>query len=668
MNENKQAESLAAILQSRALSQPDYPIFTYLADGETEEMPLTYAEFDQKARLLAAALQARQLQGQRVLLLFPQGLDYLVALFGCFYAGAIAVPAYPPRNNRNLLRLLAIMDNCEARAILSDRAGAAHIQKMDQDFSGYALLAYEDLIEAGLDWQPHRIAAEDIAYLQYTSGSTGTPKGVIIRHKNMMANAVQCQQTYTPEMMCAVNWIPMYHDMGLMSMMSYLLRNARCYFLSPVHFVQKPLRWLQAVSKYKAQFTLGPNFAFDLCCEKIKDEDIEGLDLNALESITSGSERVRLSTMLAFHDKFKSCGFDIGKFAPSYGLAEATLIVSTVGPAPTPDVVHKAKLRQALALSDLPRPISNPQDYHVSNGPAVHGATIRVVDHRTRQVQAEGQEGEIWICSPGSISTGYWGLEEDSQATFHNYLPAYPAERYLRTGDLGFMLQGELYITGRIKDIIIIRGRNYYPQDIEYVVANAHPSLQENSGAAFYLEENGQEQLVVVQEVRRAEWRAAQPDEVVDTIRQAISEAFDITPHRIALIFPLSLPKTSSGKVQRQATKEQLLAGKLRIMKEWQLETAETETPDLEGAIDQPSLLRWLRQKIAEKARMPLADIQAESAFDSYPIESVDAVELSEELSQQLGFQVEAEAFWAMPSIAALATFLAERHQAAKGR
>lgn len=668
MNEMKNAESLAAILQSRALSQPDYPIFTYLADGETEEMPLTYAEFDQKARLLAAALQARQLQGQRVLLLFPQGLDYLIALFGCFYAGAIAVPAYPPRNNRNLLRLLDIMDNCEARAILSDRDGAAHIQKMDQDFSGYALLAYEDLIEAGLDWQPHRIAAEDIAYLQYTSGSTGTPKGVIIRHKNIIANAICVKDTFPEDLRRAVNWLPMYHDMGLISMMAYLLCNVQCYFMSPVHFVQKPLRWLQAVSRHRGQYMLGPNFGFDLCCEKADDQQVKALDLSCLKSVVSGAERVRLSTLQRFVEKFGGCGFQMRTFTPSYGMAEATLVVGTNrAPRPLYAALKKAP-HQTVLLDDKVLPLPNPEAYHVSIGPPVTGGIYRIVDPQTLLEQAEGQEGEIWICSPGSISTGYWGLEEDSQATFHNYLPAYPSERYLRTGDLGFLLQGELYITGRIKDIIIIRGRNYYPQDIEYVVANAHPSLQENSGAAFYIEADGLEQLVVVQEVRRAEWRAAQPDEVVDAIRQAISEAFDITPHRIALIFPLSLPKTSSGKVQRQATKEQLLAGKLRIMKEWQLETAETETPDLEGTIDQPSLLRWLRQKIAEKARMPLADIQAESAFDSYPIESVDAVELSEELSQQLGFQVEAEAFWAMPSIAALATFLAERHQAAKGQ
>ena len=663
------AQSVADIVQQRAKTQPDFEILTYLADGETDERPLTYAAFDRQAQLVAGYLQAQGLKGERVLLLFPQGLEYMIALFGCFYAGVIAVPAYPPRNNRNLLRLVAIMENCEAAAIVTDQSGKEYMRKMEHDFSAYPIYAYESVIAAGKSWQPHRIEGEDIAYLQYTSGSTGDPKGVVIRHNNMVANAVQCQRTYTSEMQCAVNWIPMYHDMGLMSMMSYLLRNAKCYFMAPVHFVQRPLRWLEAVSRYKAQFTLGPNFAFDLCCEKITPEQAAELDLSSLQSVTSGSERVRLSTMQRFHERFKSVGFHIDRFAPSYGLAEATLIVSTVGAYHAPRIVHKADMKKMIRPEEGLETVTDATDYHVSNGPPVDGATLVAVDAEKGQALLEGQEGEIWIHFDSSLSTGYWGKKEASQATFYNYLPDAPSKRYMRTGDLGFILDGEVFITGRIKDMIIIRGANYYPQDIEYVVSQSDPALQENSCAAFYLDQQGEEQLVIVQEVRRAEWRAADPDEGVQAIRTAVSDTFEIAPQQIVLIFPMSLPKTSSGKIQRRATKQQLLEGKLRVMKAWEMPAEDTAAQTAQADLvvkTSSSILQWLRYRVASRARIPLEDVPGEAAFQDFPLESVDAAELSEDLSEELGISVEAESFWAMPTLQALAEHLYEQYQAAK--
>ncbi len=671
MNDVNQAKTLAEIVMQRAQTMPDFEILTYLADGELDEQPLTYRDFDHRARLIAGYLQQQGLEGERVLLLFPQGLEYMIALFGCFYAGVIAVPAYPPRNNRNMLRIQAILDDTSARAILADRTSVQRMYKMKFDSSHLLLLAYEEALAAQQEWRQRVIPGREIAYLQYTSGSTGSPKGVMITHENVMINAQACRNIYPPDTHCAVNWIPMFHDMGLIYMMSYLIQNAKCYFMSPVHFVQKPLRWLQAVSRYRADYTVAPNFAFDLCCEKINEEQASMLDLSCLRSVLSGSERIQLHTLQRFYDKFRVAGFTLEAFKPGYGLAEGTLAISYVPHNKLPSITPKADPGKSLqTLTSELLPFESPEDYHVSIGPSVEGCQIRIVDLEARQLLPEGQEGEIWISFPGSISDGYWQNEEATREAFHNYLPDDPRTPYLRTGDLGFMLQKELYITGRIKDMIIIRGQNYYPIDIEVAVAQSHPALQLNSSAAFSIDVKGREQLAVVQEVRRAQWRKANPDEVIDAIRRTLSEAFEISPYHIALIFPMSLSKTSSGKVQRQRTKQQLLQGELRIMKEWTYKPTpatkgETET---EEQISADWILEWLRQNIAERSKIKLAAIQAQSSFGDFPLESVDAAELSEQLSQPLGFQVEAESFWALPSLQELADYLYEQHKAAKAQ
>lgn len=663
-------ESLVDVLRSFADSNPEGTPFCYLADGETEEQPLSYQAFDEQAQAVAAELQARQLQGERVLLLFPQGLEYLISLFGCFYAGAIAVPAYPPRSNHNLLRLLAIMDSCEARHILADQDGISHIQRLKQDFSGYELLAYEDLVAAGSTWDERPISGEATAYLQYTSGSTGTPKGVIVTHANMMANIEGLKETYYPySANRMVSWIPMYHDMGLLSMMTaFTIPKSTCYFMSPVHFVQKPARWLQAMSRYRANYSVGPNFAYDLCCEKVSEADMEGLDLSALKSITTGSEQVRLSTLRNFYQKFSAYGFDFMAFCPGYGLAEATLGVSVLSANEQVQIVPKTGDQQPIYLDEQDLDIDEPDQYWVSNGHIVRGADVKIVDAKTQMPMPESQEGEIWVHHPGFVSKGYWGQPEASKAAFYNYLPGDTERRYLRTGDLGFLLNGEVFVTGRLKDMIIIRGRNYYPQDIELAVTQAHPALSLNACAAFAVDSGQREALVIVQEVSRTAWREAVPEAVIEAIRQTLAEAFEIQAARIFLIRPISLPKTSSGKIQRYAARQQMLDGQLRVLHAWeQTETAATEAEDLEnGPITQTSITVWLQQKIAEKARMSVQDIDLNQSVKDYPLESIDAIFLSDELSEWLEVKVSPDTFWAFSSISELAAFLAEQHQASK--
>jgi acyl-CoA synthetase (AMP-forming)/AMP-acid ligase II/acyl carrier protein len=610
------------------------------------------------------------MKGERLLLLFPQGIEYLIALFGCFYAGVIAVPAYPPRNNRNLLRLKAIMQDCGAGYILADQKGVEYMQGMQEDFSAYTFLSIEELMGEPAEWTPHRVAFKDIAYLQYTSGSTGDPKGVIIRHENVMANVYGCMQTYIPDLKRVASWIPMYHDMGLISMLSYLvLGGVECYFMAPVHFIQRPVRWLLAVTRYKAEFIPGPNFAFDLCCEKITDEQFEGLDLSSIRSVVSGSERVRWRTVQAFCERFGPVGFPKTGFLPSFGLAEATLIVTTSA------LDQKARVRlpetghSLLAWDDPVLESANPEQVQVSNGKPVDGAEVVIVDADTHEACPEGDEGEIWASYTNSIASGYWERPEDSRDTFENYT-ASGAGPFLRTGDCGFLIDGALFITGRSKDMIIIRGANYYPDDIEEVVEHAHPTLQDNGCAAFAIDTDGAERLVLVQEVRRSEWRNADEQAVVDTIRQAVSEVFEIQPYAIALIRPMSLPKTSSGKVQRYAAREDYRNKALRIMYEWQQPEATVAgktsmpEPDSEG-FGTLAIVRWLQLQIAEKVKMPAEQIKATDPVKAYPLESVDAVFISDELSDWLKIRLTPDTFWAFDSIQELAEHLLKEYQEA---
>jgi acyl-CoA synthetase (AMP-forming)/AMP-acid ligase II/acyl carrier protein len=663
-------DSLVGLLQKYAVEEANFPVFTFLVDGEKAEQALTYADFDRKARLAAAFMQAQGLEGERVLLLFPQGLDYLIALFACFYAKVIAVPAYPPRNNRNMQRLQAIINNCEAKAILADQQGVEQLVKSKRDFSNFQLLALEDLLAAAYDYKASKIEGDDIAYLQYTSGSTGNPKGVIIRHANMIHNIGGLEETLHPFKVrdCTyITWAPMYHDMGLMSMMTVFRNAGKCYFMSPVHFIQKPARWLQAISKYGGHYSLAPNFAFDYCMERVLDEEMEGVDLSNWLAVTNGSEKVRLDTLIRFHDRFKKWGFKFKTFCPAYGMAEATLIVSTINAYESPVVLKKGETEEKILSSEgqLAR-IADAHNYQVGTGKLVTGAKVLIIDPELLNECLEGQEGEIWVSNPGSIASGYWNNEAATQHTFHNERDGV---NYMRTGDLGFMKEGQLYISGRIKNMIIIRGRNYYPQDIEYVVQESHEALEMNGGAAFALDDGHEEQLVIVQELKRQYLRTVDKDSVFDAIRTAISQEFDIVPSRIVLLRPMNLPKTSSGKIQHYQTREKLINGGLKIVSEWDgaasnVESKESSEETVEELqINKESITKWLVEQLALKTKLKVEDIDTNASVRDYPLESIDAIFLADELSKWLKIKITAESFWALPTINDLAEFLEQKYR-----
>ena len=551
----------------------------FLQDGEGSEERLTDGDLDQRARALAARLQQWGGTGDRVLLLFPPGPGYVVAFLGCLYAGRVAVPAYPPRNRRGMPRLRAVVEDAEPRTVLTTESLEPAVRTLlgEETAARADLLSLERVDDsAASDWREPDTDAESVAFLQYTSGSTSTPKGVLVRHGDLLANQQLIREAFgtTPESVI-VTWLPLYHDMGLIGgLLHPLWLGCECTLLSPFHFLQRPARWLEAVSRYRATVSGGPNFAYDLCVDRVSPEAREELDLSCWEVAFNGAEPVRAETLDRFTDAFAGRGFDRRAFFPCYGLAEATLLVTGGGGSggrekrpPRVRAVDAAELERHRAVEASPVSEASPAVRRlVSSGAPPSGVVVRVVDPETRREVEAGRVGEIWISGP-SVTAGYRNRPETNREVFDARLVDLDGGPFLRSGDLGFLDDGELFVTGRLKDLIVIRGRNLYPQDVEWTAGASHPSLRAGGGAAFSLEVAGEERLGLAQEL---DFRQDPDlDQVAQAIRRAVAEEHEVTIEVLALLRPGQVPQTTSGKVQRRACRDRLLAGELEVVEQW---------------------------------------------------------------------------------------------------
>ncbi len=680
------------LLQHRAQQQPEKLAFTFLQDGETELDSLTYYQLETRARSIAAFLQSHNAKGERALLLYQPGLDFIAAFLGCLYAGVVATPAYPPRANRNVDRLLAIVNDAEAKFALTTQSLVEGIHSRFVERSGVENVIFVAtdtiLIDLAVQWQQPDLTAEDLAFLQYTSGSTGTPKGVMVSHRNLMANSAAINYCFqnTPEQN-AVSWLPPYHDMGLIGcIIQPMYVGLSMYTMSPVSFLQRPFRWLNAISRYKANTSGAPNFAYDLCVSQITPEQRDSLDLSCWELAFTGAEPVRAETIDKFVAYFASCGFKKKVFYPCYGMAESTLIITggDKRKEPTINTFDSKKLEQNIAIicnkvrsnrfSDYLQsiePQNTPENTTqlVSSGNNLPNQKIAIVNPDTLTEYPEGHIGEVWTQSD-SIAKGYWGRKE---LTGHSFRAIIKGESgcFLRTGDLGFILDGELYITGRLKDLIIIRGRNHYPQDIELTVDNAHSSIRNASGAAFAVEIEGEERLVIVQEIHRSYLRNLDVDEVTSSIRRQVVKSHELSPSAIILLKTGSIPKTSSGKIQRHACKAGFLDGSLNIVGEWRegtkqetkTKTQQTSFPKLQKATANnkqiAAIQDWLLNQLSEKLGLPIAEIDINEPFANYGLDSVQAVRLSADLEDFLGLKLAPTLAYDFPTIATLSDYLA---------
>jgi len=560
--------TIVDILRDRSFKMPHTQAFTFLEDGETQELTLTYYELDRRSRAVAAQLQAFGLSGERAILLYPPGLDYLIAFFGCLYAGVVAVPAYPPRNQRKTPRIQAITIDAQASVALTTTAMLPALQSVftpDTQQGNFRWLTTDNAAQGLEDsWQQPAINGDTLAFLQYTSGSTGTPKGVMLSHGNLLHNAAVTYQLMEHSSSSKfVSWLPVYHDMGLIGGILQPLYGAfPCILMSPASFLQRPYRWLQAISRYKGTTSGGPNFAYEQCIQRITQQQKETLDLSSWSVAFNGAEPVRRDTLEQFATAFAECGFRAEAFYPCYGMAEATLIVSGGSKKALAQIrtVNKSALSQNQIVE-----ATTHQDIQsfVSCGKAIPNQQIVIVNPETFTRCSSDEVGEIWVSGP-SVGQGYWNRTEETKETFHAYLKDTKEGPFLRTGDLGFLHNGEVFITGRAKDLIIIRGRNLYPQDIELTAERSHTSLRLGANAVFTVEVNNEERLFIVQEL---EFRA-KPNlaEVTSTIRQAITEEHEVQVYGVILIKPGSIPKTSSGKIQRRATRAQFQNGELHIV------------------------------------------------------------------------------------------------------
>ena len=592
MTDGSFAPTIVDLLRQRAAYRPHDRAFTFLVDGETEELNITYAELDRKARAVGAWLATSGMAGKRVLLLYPSGLDFIAAFMGCLYGGAIAVPAYPPRKNRSVERIEAIAADANASVALTTRDVLDRFDTLRASAPSLEKLLWKVDSELEGDWADRwerpDIDGSTLAFLQYTSGSTGTPKGVMLSHENLLHNSLRIMQAFEiTRSQSGVFWLPSFHDMGLIGGILVPLYGGKFNVLmSPVAFLQKPLRWLQAISKYRATISGGPNFAYELCVRKIGPEQRAGLDLSSWSLAFNGAEPVRAETIEAFCEAFEPCGFRREAFFPCYGLAESTLMV-TGGMKFEPPVIRAFDAASIETGSAMARTGFAPGTRRlVGSGRELDGQDVRIVDPHTCKPLPPGRIGEIWASGP-SVAQGYWNREEETKATFGAML-AQPDARsaaqsvakwrpnpgpYLRTGDLGFFDNGELFVTGRLKDLIIVRGRNHYPQDIEQSVEAASDIVRAGSVAAFSVEIDGRERVVVVAELERGKRDSGEVTASFDSIRKRLAVEHEIALEAIVMVRPNSISKTSSGKIQRHACRRQFLEGTLDVVEQlitWQ--------------------------------------------------------------------------------------------------
>jgi amino acid adenylation domain-containing protein len=655
------AETFLEVFLRRASEGPDRKAFTFLLHGEGEELVLRYAELESRARALAGWLQAQELSGERVLLLYPPGLDYVAAFLGCLAAGAVAVPAYPPRPNRGQERLLAIAADAQPAAALTTARLLAGIDRGRVEGAAarsLQWLATDEMPDGtAAAWRLPRCGADDVVMLQYTSGSTAAPKGVMVTNANLLHNQELMRRAFgNDEATMVAGWLPLYHDMGLIgNVLQTLYLGASAVLMPPVAFLQKPLRWLEAISRYRATTSGGPDFAYELCVRRISPEERERLDLSSWRSAFNGAERVRAETLERFCDAFEPCGFRRDAFYPCYGLAEATLIVSG------------ARERRPPLLAGDGGTGAAPL---VGCGVALHDGSLRIVDPETLAESAPGETGEIWVRSP-SVARGYWNRPQETSGTFGARLAGDPAAgSFLRTGDLGLLRGGELFVCGRLKDLIIVRGVNHYPEDLEWTAQGSHPALRPASTAAFAVEAGGAERLVIVQELEpgRSGGEAA-ASEVLEAIRRRVAETHEIEVFAVVLVRRGGVPKTSSGKVRRGACRRLFEAGELPVLAAWQAAAAawaEAALPAPSGAgLTREEIAAWLAARIAERTGERLPAAAASLTLAQLGLDSLAVIELGHATERAFGVRLPADLLLGTGTIADLAGHIAAAAAAA---
>jgi acyl-CoA synthetase (AMP-forming)/AMP-acid ligase II len=563
--------SLAELLRYRAAVQPHDRAYVALSERGSQEAVVTFAELERRAAVVASQLATRLRKGDRALLVFPAGLDFMLAFLGCLMAGVIAVPMMVPRRASTHDSSAAIVADCRPPLAMTTADLAAvrpDVIKRYHDAGLDWLLLGDDAVASGVGATFPPPGRDDVAFLQYTSGSTSSPKGVIVRHRSLLENLEMIRLALgSTRASTIVSWVPLYHDMGLiLNALHSLYIGAPCVLMPPVNFIRRPLAWLQAIHTYRAEVTTAPNFAFDMCVSRFRAEQMEDVDLSCWKLAMNAAEPVRADSMDRFAATFAPYGFDARVMYPAYGLAEATVMVSGGRRGGGP--VLRSVSRGAIQHYQIADPAGEKDARVVVGcGRSLAGERIAIVHPESHQRLEPEQIGEVWVAGP-NVAGGYWGNEEATTTVFMAQIEGEGGEFWLRTGDLGFFdSSGELFITGRIKDVIIIRGMNHYPQDIEDSMQDSHPALRRHCGAAFTIvDELNEERLILVQEVERTARHQISIEEIAGCIREAVFNEHEIAIHKVVLIPPGAIPKTTSGKIQRSLTRKLWQEGLLEVL------------------------------------------------------------------------------------------------------
>jgi acyl-CoA synthetase (AMP-forming)/AMP-acid ligase II/acyl carrier protein len=672
--------TLVELLRYRATVQGDRSAYTFLGQNPGAHETWTYAELDERARAVGAWLQARDGRGARVMLLFEEGLDYLAALFGCMYAGALACPCHPPDSNRlqrTLPRLQQIAKDASVRFVLSSsmiQEGAQPHLASIPSFEQATWLAVDTLDpHLAQGWTDPELQAEDLAYLQYTSGSTSTPKGVMISHHNLIHQLHDFDTGYAhdPDSVM-VSWLPATHDLGLVyGRLMPLFIGFRCVFLSPGSFMRRPARWMQAMSEWRGTHSPSPNFGYEVAASKTSPEEVASLDLSCVRVLLNGAEPIRQASEQKFTTLFAAAGLPNTALTHAMGMSEATAKVMTepIDRYP-PKFLHVDA--EAYERNEV-RILSGPEPGCLtiaSCGSTLLDTRCVIADPETFHGLPECHVGELWVHGT-TVAQGYWNQPENTAATFHATLQDGDGP-FLRTGDLAFIHEGEIYLAGRLKDVIILRGQNHHPHDLEWAALASHPALRPNCAAAFGQATPEGERLVLVAEVYPD--RLEDPEDVFGAIRGALTD-LGIAPLTLALLEPRALPKTSSGKLQRNLTRTLLAQDALPLLHRWdrpEARPSEAASPSWMPNLEE--VAPHQRVRLLEDGMMRLAasllgldpeDMDPDRPFRELGLDSVTAVELVETVGQQLNQSLSATLLFDHPTIGALATFIADQYSAA---
>jgi acyl-CoA synthetase (AMP-forming)/AMP-acid ligase II/acyl carrier protein len=631
-----------------ALTIPDSTAFIILEDGESIVQRITYKELAAKVTELASSLVTQDLRSKRVLLVYQDIMEFIVCFLAVQYSGIIPVPVPYAKGSKQIERLTGIIKDAGAAAILCNSDSVIPIQK------GLGVLLEAGNVQIIPTDVPYTTGGgsinlkplyNDTAFIQYTSGSTSKPKGVVITATNLMHNQLLLKKTFGCNKHSVIfSWLPFHHDMGLIgNILHALYIGCTCVIMSPFHFIQKPQRWLKAISNYKITHSGGPNFAYDLCVNKISPDELAELNLTSWKVAYNGSEPVRFETMQRFAGYFKQRGFDIQSFSPCYGLAEATLLVSgnKLNEAPAALMVDKhSGYGSRILLKE--KPDSNTR-LLVSSGSVAPGMEVIIISPQVGLQSKELEGGEICI-SGESVSKGYWNKDNG------DFFYVFDGKRYLRTGDLGFVYQNKLFVLGRLKEMLIIRGRNFYPYDVEQIVWECHPAVEPNGVAVFSLTDS-EEEFVIAAEIKRALLKTIDAETIIHAIETAVVGSLGIRAFDIILIVPSGIPRTTSGKLQRMKCKDlyaqeafQLIESKSNLSKKPLEQTANSLL--LQKVLhygDPDSIKSYLMHQIESKIGRMSADILSlETALTDIGIDSIRAMELVNTINKELHLHIDA--------------------------